>query len=942
MRSPVVVLVVLALCAGVLAIGAAGIGLGADSEQSVETTENGSFGALETETNDSSEGQPPDGQSSAVETQSTSATLEVARGESATLELRFTASGDGNQTFDADEGPEADGVDLSFVEWRDTTDGESGTSSEWEGDGGNTYEVTYEASVDQDPAIESGQRTVDVSVNYDAGTASESFTVDVNAPAFGGDTTQSDSVTLRGDRGTSTTDSVSVSVDNTGEGVLIPDDVTFSSVPDGVELSATTPDEIAARGSQSLSIDADVPHTEDDFEFGATVSDNLGNEQTYTLSVNVEKPPVVDIVGGPVDIENATAGDSVETPIEVEEASGFDSVDSISYDVSTDDSDIASLDLSELSDVSLDSLGVATRNATLTIDEDAEQYRDLSFTATLSPADDDRVETETEFRSEVLYQGEFTEVELINDTVVYNEPKDEVDTVPGNLTVDLENRGDFPLNVTEENVTIAADELTVSDVVVDEEIAAQSNATAEVLVDGDPDAFEQVLPFRFELFGQTLQGDPVAPALLEESIAIEHERELVLDQTTVEAGRVQIGADRRVTIGIGERLGYQDIEGIDVEELDGPDTDWLTFPDDPPETIPAGETVDVPINIAFDLDADLLTEYEWAFLVSGTDIENQEFTVTGTPEPVNVDPLREDLEGLAGEEASDEIIAEMLTIVDEVEAGVESGDIPRSDIGTALSAGRSVVLLLTQLERAETELEDGGPDEAQESIVRSATAYNTFVLFAGEFEDEGLAERAQRIDGLASERVNAVVSEQEAQLQRQLDTEPPLLTQVTLNRQLAQLATLSGNSDRAAELEQTADEAFESYTDRIEAGEQSFQDGRAARDRIAADRSIDVFGQPILVNPLQYAGFLNDRSDALAAYDDAVEQFEAAGATERAETVAAERETAATEFAVAQRSLFVSLGVYVLIVVATVGYVLLAVRAFRLDSRAVEPDDFLE
>lgn len=918
MRKLVVLLAVLAVVGGVLAVGAPGT-----ATSTTETDANPALAQLET-----------------TGVQSTDGTLEAAVDDTETFSFTFTPDSDGEIT--AGDNLEADGVELTFDEWVNTDTGEDGGSPSWPGQGGDTYEVTYEAEAPAANNPPAGDRSFSPTVEYEGGSASESFTVTVVGPEFGGEASQSDSVTLRGDQGFETTDTVSLTVDNDGDGVLVPDSVSFDGVPDNVELETSLPDEIAAEDSGTVSIDATVDHSEDDFTMTAAVSDNLENEQEYEIDVTVETPPVVEIAGDPF-IENATAGDSVETEVRVEEASGFEGVDAIEFAVDSDDTDVAALDLSELDDISLEPSEVVRENVTLSIDEDAEQYRELSFTITASPADSTpTVETETEFRSEVLFAGQFSSVELVNDTVLYDEPRDEIDVINDTITVDLENAGDFPLNVTDENVTIDSDELTVTHVGVNETIAEETTETAEVAVEGDPDAFEQVVPLEFELSGETHRGDPADPALLSESIAIEHARELVVEPSAIELGQVQVGTSEQTTVVFEERLGYQDIENVTIGQLAGPESDWLEFSDGPPDTVPAGEPVEVPIVVTFDLDAELLTTYEWAFLTTGEDVEDHEFTVTGTPQPVNVDPLREDLTAFDTDGPSGPIATEMIAIIDDVEAGIEDGTVPRSDIGTTLSAGRSVVLLLTHLEDAETELEQAGPDATQESIVRSATAYNTFVLFADEFEDADLAASAGEIEELASERVDAVVEAQITQLEAQLDDDSTLLEQAAINRQLAQLAALRGNTDRAATLEQDADEAFEAYTAGIEAGEDSFQEARAARNRISDDHAVDVFGQPVLVNPVRYGEFLDDQSVALSAYDDAVDQFSEAGATERANTVAGERNRAETELAVTQRSLFVSLALYLLVAVVLTIYLTTAVRSFRLDQRAVEPDEFFE
>src|SRR6056297_3104519 len=189
-----------------------------------------------------------------------------------TLTYEFTAQSNGTANVRAQM---ADGaVDFEFVEWESLDANRQGTGSSWEVQGGNTYRVTYEATIPEDA---SGYYDAETVSGFSSPAWDETLSVDVLEPQFGYVSTQTTELVFQNTDQASTT--VSVDVPNDGQGLMMPSEVTFSDVPSGFSVDySDLPDQIQGGGSGSVTVavSASSSVSSGTYEFTATVRDNLG------------------------------------------------------------------------------------------------------------------------------------------------------------------------------------------------------------------------------------------------------------------------------------------------------------------------------------------------------------------------------------------------------------------------------------------------------------------------------------------------------------------------------------------------------------------------------------------------------------------------------------------------------------------------------------------
>jgi hypothetical protein len=259
-----------------------------------------------------------------------------------------------------------------------------------------------------------------------------------------------------------------------------------------------------------------------------------------------------------------------------------------------------------------------------------------------------------------------------------------------------------------------------------------------------------------------------------------------------------------------------------------------------------------------------------------------------------------------------------------------------------LTFGEAVTLYSEAVEEADGHLENDEHTEAQSAIIRAAAAYNTMGLQADRLENDELRGLANTARSDAEGDLDRLIQEQQAYYEGRLESgEMSLIEEATTQRQLARIALLQGDEERANQLESDAEEAFNSYSDSVSTGEQAVQEAENTWSEMEDDQFVVVLGQPLLLNPANYDGFVAGTSSIDAAYQEAIGAFESAGETTRAEEVRAEYESRTAALGIARYSLFGAIGVYALVAIG------LTVRTARRmfwyvrDTRESVSGDFL-
>ena len=661
------------------------------------------------------------------------------------------------------------------------------------------------------------------------------------------------------------TDTHDIQVTNSGENGTNAD-VTITGTPSGVSVSG---DDTYLSPGTTTDIPLDIT-AGFDAESG-TVSGNV-NGEPFEFYLTAETPPLAGFEDEPLDLGDVLVGESNSGEVTVEEVSGDGSLDGVEIiDVSGDQD--ASLDFSGERYVTGSS---GTVDWTVTPVSDAPQHEDLEWTVELSDERYPEATREVDVEARVIYPGYFGELELDDDEFRFDEPRDEGDTLTRTVDLEVPNDGDTPIEVGDVSASSSDTGVSVTASSTPGEIDGQSTADAALRITADRDLPEGDYDVSATVDTPGYDGDD---ASLDGSFEIVHETSLVADDTDI--GDVAIGESNGRTVTIREELGYNDVDNVETTLADGQEK-WLTL-ESAPNSVSAGGSGEASFSLEFDTSAELGERYEWEYDVDG-DSDDASFTVTASPVPLDLEPIRDELTGY------DTAVADStLELVDTMDERLRSGESGDEEISTVLTFGEAATLYTEAVAEADGHVEDGDHAEAQSAIIRAAAAYNTMGLQADRIEDEELRGLAHTAQSDAESDLDRLIQEQQAYYEDRLESgEMSLIEEATTQRQLARIALLQGDEERANQLESDAEAAFNSYSDSVSEGEQSVQDAENTWNEMEEDQFVVVLGQPILLNPANYDGFVAGTESIDAAYEDAIGAFESAGETARAEEVTAE------------------------------------------------------
>lgn len=722
---------------------------------------------------------------------------------------------------------------------------------------------------------------------------------DGDAPVTLGTGTETHAIEVTNDRN----ESVAIDVDSPSGISVDPDQ---RSVPAGTTERIT------------LEIDG-----EDDAS-GGTVTVSAGGAED---SFRIERPAIAGLETEPLDVGGVLVGEQTSGEVAVEELTGDGTIDSVEATVVGTDADA---DLTVTGPSRYDT--EKTLEWTVDVPDGTEQYEDLSWDVRLVPNGNENASRTVTVEGEVIYPAEFGDVTL-DDEMTFDEPRSSNAEITKTVELEVENDGDLPLEL--DSVTASSPNDGIDVAVADRpdliEGRTQFPGTIELAVTASTDLEEG----EYDVSGVVRSANvSVSDASFDGTVRISHET-AIDSPGRVDIGDVPIGESARRTASIGETLGYQDVENLEITLEDGPDS-WLTV-EEAPSRLDAGGSRPVVFQAAFDTDAELGTTYEWTYTVDGTGVEEETVTVTASPVPVNLDPIRNDVGAYDGPVAEG-----TLSMVETMDARMRAGDIEDDSITTVISFGTASSLYLESMDAASERQTAGEYDRAQQEIVQAAAAYNTMTLYADELDDAAFRSDTETVLSAAESDLDARIEEQAQYYETRLESDDvSLIEEATIQRKLARVALLQGDDERAAALEADAQAAFENYTRAVSEGERARQRADETWETMHSEQFVTVAGQPLLLNPAEYDAYTDRVEEMNAAYENATATFERAGETSRAEAVESEYAARTATLEVTRWSLLGATGAYGLLVIGVVVRTARGTYRYLRDARASVSGDFL-
>lgn len=677
-----------------------------------------------------------------------------------------------------------------------------------------------------------------------------------------------------------------------------------------------------------------------------TVTLNAGGDGSATLTISgggksvdvpvtVETPAYVEISGLPdwMDDEGVLTGNTRTAEITVEEVGGYSGFSGI--DVGSG----SNVDLSNLRQTSLSAGGQTTVQVSFTAPSGAEQHADIGGTFSLEPQNDGGAATSSvTLETWVAYPPSFGDVHLTDHDFVFDEPKS-VGQIAKSTEVEITNGGDRPLDVGSLSLSSTAfEQVRVES--VPNTIPGGESRNAEVTVVASTSLGEGT----YDVSGTVTSSNyGVDAASVTDQLEVVHQVDLGASTGHVRLGDVPIGQRRSGTVTIAETLGYESISGLEMTMTDGPDS-WLSVSSGPPDTLPGGTSATVRYRVNFDPSADIGTTYRWRFEIAGDAGGRETVVVSATPIPLNLNPIQQSLsQYTGGGGASAAMASSTLDVVKTLDQGIRDGTVPKRDISTVLTLSDGVIRFIEATRQANEHLQANEHSAAQEAIVKAAVAYDTMRTYADTIRNDELAAMADPIVERADKRLDALIDRQRSYYKQRLNSEDTsLLQKAAIKREMALMATLQGDDQRAKRLNREADAAFERYSEAVARGEKARQRAATIWQEMRSDQfTAMVLGQPVLLNPTAYESF-QDRTDALlAAYDEAEAAFREAGETSQANAVAATRARRASQLTIARYTLFGSIAATFLLAFGLVIWTGRGMYQYVQDSREAVSGDFL-
>lgn len=868
-------------------------------------------------------------------------TLELQRqfpGETDSGTVSFSFTADANETVDAPTQRTDGEVTFSFSH----VSGPGASGSTFEVTNGEYYTVYYDVVGESEgQSGTDGIRSTTVTLGTQT---SETLEADVTyiEPRFGATSASSESVLFEGESQQST--SVTVTFENDGQGDMNVADATADG-ESGVSASVSNvPNRINAGRQASVTVDVTIDESvnEGPVDVSVTLEDSAGNTETVQFSVEVRKATRVRADQQTYNVGGILRGSSETITIQIEEVTGYDDVD-VSVTEAIGAGPNASASVSGVSGF-LSAGGSETGELQISVNERSPQHEELSWTFRLEPTGDADAEPTTfTVNAETFYPAAFGEIEASSASYTFDEPRGESEYTR-QIETSVENTGDLPLALTD---------VSVSSPDVDDQYVSLSVTRGSEQIPG--------LGSRDYIFDVTL--DSRAPEGTHEvvieyasanasagtetvttTVDVDHETQLAVDETALSFGQLEITRTDTRTIEASEVLGYNDIENASITRVSGPDEGWLTIERDLPSTIAADGSSEVVFGLEFDTDAEVLTEYEWTFRIDGEDVEPRTVTITAEPGLIDAQETKDDLSTYASSsDAVGESASTMTELLSTLESKIESGSLESGgDISRAFTAAQTYVTFLNATEAAQTHLEAGENQAAQQDLLRAASTYNTVSLYVSRLDDDELSELGEQALSEGNGALNEIISAQQSYYEERLASDDTsLLDAAIIERELARIAVLEGDEERANALQARADRAFESYASNVSAGQAALQSARNTNENMTTSYLTVIEGQPVLLNPMALSAFEADSSSVLADYETAQSHFEAVGASETAEDIAAERARIAGQYDTARTVLYVATGAYVLVFLGLVAHLVRGTTAYVADADEATSGDFL-
>lgn len=695
-------------------------------------------------------------------------------------------------------------------------------------------------------------------------------------------------------------------------------DVTIDDTPAGVSVSHPGSETLESDQTTAVTIEIEADNTAD----SGTVSGDV-NGEPFSFELTVNTPPLAGFEDEPLDLGDVLVSETASGEVTVEEVSGDGSLDGVDWTVVSDDPN-ADLTFSEMRSVSGSE---GTADWSVDVDGGVEQHETLSWTVEVADSRYPDASREVDVEARVIYPGYFGEL-AVEDEFVFDEPRSQGElTKP--LELDIENAGDRPLEVDSVSAFVSNSDLSVSAPNAPDEIDAGSTETVDLSVTADTSLPEG----EYDIEASASANDfEIEDGSYSGQVEIVHGTQLTADD--INLGDVPIGQPQTATTELREELGYNDLSTVQITRSSGPDN-WISI-GSTPSSLGASGSETASFGLEFDTSADLGTQYEWEYTVDGGR-DTEQVTITATPIPLDLDPIRSDISGYDGPVADN-----TLAIVNRMDEQIRSGRTDDDQISAVLAFGDAATLYLGAVENANEQIANDNHADAQQEVIRAATALNTMSLYAEGISSSQQQAASQEVISSAEADVDDLVDQQVDYYETQLDSgELTLIEEATVKRQLAQMAALQGDNERSTQLEAESSTAFDSYVETVSSGEQDVQEAKTAWSRMESDQFVTVLGQPLLFNPAAYDSF-SERSDEMdAAYQSAIASFEEAGATNRAEAVAAEHDSRMTGITIATISLFLSIAIYAIVSVGLIGRTASQMYWYVQDSREAVSGDFL-
>ena len=679
------------------------------------------------------------------------------------------------------------------------------------------------------------------------------------------------------DGGTSQGHTITISDDGNSTGYS----VDVSDAPAGVDVSEPSGSSSGGGNNQDISITIDADADAD----SGTVRGDVNGED-FRFDVDVITPPRPGFEDEPYDAGDVLVDDVTSGQLTVEEVSGSGTTEGVRYDI-IDSPAGASLDFPS---------GLQYGSSTWEIDVgNADQHETLTWTIELWDDGDKSVSREVDLEARVIYPGYIESASLADNDIEFDEPKESTQSIEDDISVDVENGGDLPLEVSSVRASSGASGISVTRT-GSGEINADSTEEIDIEVSADTDLSEG----DYSLSGSVDTANGGSDDFSGD-ISISHNTRL--SASSVSVGDVPIGQSQSSSTTITEDLGYKGVDNIQLQQQSGPNS-WISVTSQPGSVSAGGET-SASFNIAFDAEADPGSTYEWVYSTEGSTSDTQ-VRVTATPVPLDMEPIQESLSGYDSSVAS-----QTLTLVNDMDQQIRSGAAQRGQISTTLAFADSAEIYMESINEASNLINEDRHVQAQPQVMRAASAYNTLQLYSNEFQSSQLRSTSNSVLSEASGDLESVISEQQEYYQAQIQSgELTHLEETRAKRQLAEIERFNGNSEEADRLEAEADSSFEEYVSAVSDAETQVQEGERAWETIQ-DNGLTLLGQPLLINPMKYGTYSSQIEQVRQSYEGAISNLQSAGATNRLSTVSSTYDFRSLGLLIAQGSLLVAIVVYI-------------------------------